>query len=154
MKLYEIEQTILDCIDAETGEVIDFDRLNRLALDRHIKIDNVLSWYKELNAEAAAIECEVKALKERQTQKINKSDSLKQWLSVALDGAKFESSRNVVAWRKSDEICITDERKIPDEYKTERLEVSISKSDIKRAIKNGCAVAGAELIYKNNIQIK
>ena len=154
MKLYEIDQAILDCIDDETGEVIDLERLNLLAIDRQTKIDNIISWYKELDADAAAIDHEVRALKERQNQKINKSDSLKQWLSAVLDGAKFESSRNFISWRKSDEVCIMDEKKIPDEYKNERLEVSINKADIKKAIKNGCVVEGAELIYKNNIQIK
>lgn len=154
MKLYEIEQAILDCIDGETGEIIDFDKLNQLTIDRHTKIDNIISWYKQLHAEATAIDNEIKTLKERQTQKSNKFESLKQWLVDILYGAKFESSRNCISWRKSDEVCITDENKIPDEYKTEKVEISISKSDIKKAIKDGIVVNGAELVYKNNIQIK
>jgi len=154
MKLYEIEQAILECIDEETGEVVDFEKLNQLAIDRQTKIDNIISWYKELNAEAAAIDHEMKILKERQIKKINRCDSLKQWLSAVLNGVEFESSRNFVGWRKSDEVWVIDEKKIPDEYKIEKFEVNISKNDIKRALKNGCVVAGAELIFKNNIQIK
>ena len=154
MKLYEIDQAILDCIDNDTGEVIDFDRLNQLAMDRRTKIDNIISWYKQLCAEAVAIENEIKSLKERQNRKINKSESLKQWLSVVLDGTIFESSRNMVTWRRSDEVYIIKEDKIPSEYKTEKTEVIISKADIKKAIKDGINIQGAELIYKNNIQIK
>ena len=154
MKLYEIEQEILNCINDETGEVVDFERLNQLAINRHTKIDNIISLYKQFAAEAAAIENEIKTLKERQNQKINKSESLKLWLSEILNGAKFESSRNCVTWRKSDEVNITDETKIPDEYRAERIEVVICKADIKKAIKDGIAVTGAELIYKSNIQIK
>ena len=154
MKFYEIEQAILDCIDSETGEIIDFERLNQLAIDRHIKIDNIISWYKALNAETVAIDYEMKSLKERQNHKINKSESLKQWLTDVLYGTRFESSRNCVTWRKSDEVCILDEAKIPLDYKTEKVEISVNKSDIKKAIKNGIAVNGAEVIYKNNIQIK
>jgi len=154
VKLYEIEQAILECIDDETGEIIDFERLNQLVLDRQTKIDNVICWYKQLNAEALAIENEVKMLKERQNQKINKSESLKHWLAMALNGAKFESSRNVVTWRKSDEVSITNETKIPVEYKVEKVEISISKAEIKKAIKDGIIVDGAELLYKNNIQIR
>ena len=154
MTLYEIEKEILDCVDYETGEVIDFDRLNQLAIDRQTKIDDVISWYKALTAEATAIDTEVKALKERQNQKITKSESLKLWLTTILNGSKFDSSRNFVSWRKSDEVHIMDETKIPDEYKSEKIEVSISKADIKRDIKNGINVVGAEIIYKNNIQIK
>jgi len=154
MKLYEIEQSILSCIDNETDEIINFDRLNQLKLEKYTKIDNVISWYKQLVAEAFAIGNEIKTLKERQSKKINKSESLKQWLSFVLDGNRFESSKNVINWRQSDELCIIDKEKIPNIYKTEKIEVSISKSDIKKAIKNGVDVAGAELIYKNNIQIK
>ena len=154
MKLYEIDQAILDCIDGETGEIIDFDKLNKLTIDRNTKIDNIISWYKQLTAETAAIDYEMKMLKERQTQKNNKSESLKQWLAHVLYGAKFESSRNLVTWRRSDEVCITNEMKIPIEYKTEKIEICINKTDIKKAIKNGTMIEGAELVYKNNIQIK
>ena len=154
MKLYEIEQAILDCIDDATGEIIDFERLNQLNIDRHTKIDNIISLYKALTADAIAIDSEIRALKERQNQKINKSESLKQWLSVILDGSRFESSRNYVSWRRSDEVNILNEVKIPAEYKTENVEISISKSDIKKDIKDGITVDGAELVFKNNIQIK
>ena len=154
MKLYEIEQAILECVDNETGEVIDFELLNQLVIDKHTKIDNIISWYKELHAESVAIDYEIKSLKERQNQKMNKSDSLKLWLTDVLNGTRFESSRNCISWRKSDEVHILDEMKIPNEYKTEKIEVCVSKSDIKKAIKDGIAVDGAEIIYKNNIQIK
>jgi hypothetical protein len=96
----------------------------------------------------------MRALKERQARKTSKSDSLKQWLSTILNGSKFESSRNFISWRQSDEVQVIDETKIPIEYKTEKTEVCICKNDIKKAIKAGAVVAGAELVYKNNIQIK
>jgi len=154
LKLYEIEQAILECIDDDTGEVIDIDRLNQLVMDRTTKIDNILSLYKQFIAETMAIDNEVKVLQKRQSQKLNKSESLKLWLSDILNGAKFESPRNFVSWRRSDEVYITDEAKIPAEYKTTKTEVCINKSDVKKAIKDGIAVDGAMLIYKNNIQIK
>ena len=154
MKLYEIDQAILDCIDDDTGEVIDTNRLDQLAMDRHIKIDNIISLYKQFTAEAVAIENELKSLIERQKRKINRSESLKLWLADILNGTKFESSRNIVTWRRSDEVNIINENKIPGEYRSEKVEVSISKADIKKALKDGITVDGAELIYKNNIQIK
>ena len=154
MKLYEIEQAILECVDDDTGEILDVERLNQLAMDRRTKIDNIISWYKQLTAEAMAIDNEVRTLQKRMNQKLNKSESLKLWLSDILNGAKFESSRNFVSWRRSDEVNITDEAKVPDEYKTEKTEVCINKSDVKKAIKDDTTVDGAELLYKNNIQIK
>lgn len=34
MKLYEIEQAIMDCIDMETGEIIDAEKLDQLQMER------------------------------------------------------------------------------------------------------------------------
>ena len=32
--LYEIDQAILDCVDLETGEILDSDRLDALQMER------------------------------------------------------------------------------------------------------------------------
>ena len=154
MTLYEIESAILECVDTETGEVVDFNRLNQLTLDKHIKIDNLACWYKQLNAESVAIDVEINALESRKKAKKNKAENLKHYLSDILGGLRFESPRNQISWRTSDEVCILDADKIPSEYKSEKIEVTISKCDIKKAIKAGGIVSGAELLYKNNIQIK
>ena len=154
MKLYEIEQAILECIDDETGEIIDFTQLNQLVMDRQTKIDNIACWYKQLAAEIVAIEHEIQALSNRRDSKRNKAENLKRYLSDILYGANFESARNRITWRRSDEVNIIDETKIPVEYKTEKIEIIVSKAEIKKAIKDGIVVDGAELIIKNNIQIK
>jgi len=154
MNLYDINRAITECVDAETGEVIDFERLEQLALDRQTKVDNLACWFKELNAEAAAIDFEMKKLAERREAKKNKADSVKIYLSEILAGAKFETARNRITWLPSDEVHILDAALIPGAYKKEVTDVKISKTDIKAAIKAGVDVDGAELIYKNNIQIK
>ena len=41
MKLYEIDEAIMACIDAETGEIIDADKLDKLTMERDAKIENV-----------------------------------------------------------------------------------------------------------------
>ena len=51
MKLYEIDEQILNCIDAETGEIIDADMLNALQMERDAKIEGVALWIKDLKAE-------------------------------------------------------------------------------------------------------
>jgi len=154
MNLYEIDQAILNCIDTETGEVIDFDMISRLVLDKEKKVDNLACWYKTLNAEATAIDFEIKALQARKKAKEGKIDDLKKYLTDVLDGAKFETARNRITWLPSDEVNVVDADLIPDAYKKEVVEVKINKVDIKKAIKAGIVVDGASLTYKNNIQIK
>jgi len=155
MTLYEIEKAIVNCVDTDTGEIIDFQRLEQLSLDKQIKIDGIACWYKELNSEATAIDAEINVLEERKKAKRNKAENLKKYLSDILDGStRFESCRNLITWRKSDEVYIIDDALIPNEYKKTIIETKISKVDIKAAIKAGTIVDGADLIYKNNIQIK
>ena len=54
MKLYEINEQIMACIDSETGEVIDPEKLNDLQIAKDEKIENLALWYKDLLAEANA----------------------------------------------------------------------------------------------------
>ena len=80
MTLYEIDEQITACIDAETGEVIDLERLAALVMEREAKLENVALWVKDLTAEAKAIREEEKALAERRRSAENKAESLKKWL--------------------------------------------------------------------------
>ena len=93
MTIYEINEGILNCIDPETGEIIDIDKLNELELERDAKIENVACWIKELKAEAEAIKAEKLALAERQRVAENKAESLKKWLAYALQGEKFKTAK-------------------------------------------------------------
>lgn len=64
MRLYEIDQAILECIDPETGEV-DAERIAELQLARDEKIEQLLLWKKDLDADAVAIANEIRSLTER-----------------------------------------------------------------------------------------
>lgn len=154
MKLYEIEQAILDCIDYETGEIIDVEAFDNLQIERRTKIDNIICLYKNSQAEAAAIKAEEQALAERRKAKENNAERIKQWLSRILNGEKFDMPRNAISWRKSESVNITDEYAIDDEYTEIVSTLKIDKTAIKNAIKKGIQVAGAEIITKNNIQIR
>lgn len=39
--LYEINQRILECVDPETGELIDPENLEALVMEKELKIENV-----------------------------------------------------------------------------------------------------------------
>lgn len=66
MKLYDIDKSISECVDAETGEVIDFEKLEALQMEREAKIDNIACWYKSLLSDAEGIKKEKEALAQRQ----------------------------------------------------------------------------------------
>ena len=159
MTIYEIDNEIMNCIDMETGEVIDTDKLNDLQMERDAKIENVALWIKELKAEAEAIKNEKQALAERQRVAENKAESLKNWLAYALNGEKFKTSKCSISYRNSESVEVTEEglealmRDHEDllTYKTPEP----NKKAIKDAIKNdGLTVAGVQLVQKTSTIIK
>ena len=77
MTIYEIDQAIMECVDLETGEIIDTEKLDKLQMERDAKLENVACWIKDLKAEAEALKNEKQALAERQKVAENKMESLK-----------------------------------------------------------------------------
>ena len=70
-----------------------------------------------------------------------------------LAGEKFETSRAVCSFRKSQKVEITDLDKIPDDYLRYKTPEP-DKTAIKAAIKDGISVEGAELIDSISMSIK
>lgn len=158
MTIYEINEQILNCIDLETGEIIDIDRLNDLQLERDTKIENVACWIKELKAEAEAIKAEKQTLAERQRVAENKAESLKKWLAYALDGQKFKTSKCSISYRKSESVEVTEEglNNLMQEH-NELLTYKApepNKKAIKDALKDGLSVEGVQLVQNTSTIIK
>lgn len=153
MRLYEIDNAIMECVDEETGEVVDIDRLNALEMERDAKIESVCLWKKDLEAEAKAIGEEIKRLQERKRADENKAESLKSWVGYALSGAKFKTPKVSVSYRKSTSTEFDgDVNTLPDKYCTIKREVS--KTALKEALDAGEVIEGARLVQKESVIIK
>lgn len=158
MTIYEIDEKILNCIDLETGEIIDIDKLNELQLEKDAKIENVACWIKELKAEAEAIKAEKLVLAERQKVAENKAESLKKWLAFALNGEKFKTAKCSVSFRRSESVEVTEEglealMKEHDELLTYKAPEP-NKKAIKDALKDGLSVEGVRLGCNTSVIIK
>ena len=158
MKLYEIDNAILECIDMETGEVIDAEKLDALNMERDAKIENVVLWIKDLKAEAEAIKAEKLALAERQKIAENKAESLKKWVAYALGGQKFSTAKCAVSFRNTESVEVTEEglealMKEHDELLTYKAPEP-NKKAIKDAIKDGLSVVGVQLVQNVSTIIK
>jgi hypothetical protein len=153
MNLYEIETAILGCIDTDTGEVIDTEKLEELSMERDVKVENICLWIKNLKAEVEALKAEKDAFAQRQKVAENKMNSLKQYISAYLEGTPFTSTRVSVSFRKSESLEISEEAIIPDDYMKIKAP-EVDKVALKAAIKNGNHFDGVEIVEKQNIQIK
>lgn len=152
--IYEINEQIMQCIDFETGEIIDAEKLDALQIEKDKKIENVACWIKNLIAEAQSIKAEEQSLAERRKAKENTVERLKQYLSNVLEATPFESARAKITFRRSTAVNITDESKLADAFKKSETVVKIDKKAIGEALKLGEIVDGAELVENQNIQIK
>ena len=151
--LWQIDREIMDCIDMDTGEVVDIERLSKLQMVRERKLEGVALCIKNLRADALAYKAEKEAFAERERQAKDKAERLSEWLTKALDGERIQTNRVAVTFRKSESVMV-DEEKCPEEYMNKKVTYSPDKTRIKAAIKAGKTVEGCELVLRNNIQIK
>ncbi|MBO5372143.1 MAG: siphovirus Gp157 family protein [Lachnospiraceae bacterium] len=153
MNLFEIDAEIMKCVDMETGEIIDTERLGQLQMDRDTKIENIACWIKNLASDAEALKAQKQVFADRQKIAENKAESLKQYLATALGGKKFSTDKVVVSFRKTSSVNVTDVSKLPEQY-LKHVEPTADKTAIKAAIKAGTVIDGAEIVEGQSISIK
>ena len=151
--LYEINAEIESCVDIETGEILDIEKLEKLQIAFDEKVENIALWVKNLNAEAEAINKEKDSLAVRQKVCENKALGLKNYLSSFLNGQKFKTARVSISYRKSESVEVTDVSALdPEYYKVVYPEAD--KTKVKDALKKGVILEGVSLVEKQNIQIR
>lgn len=151
--LYEINNSILECVDTETGEIIDEERLTNLMMAFDEKVENIGCWIKNLLSDAKAIKEEIDNLTARKRAYENKAESLKQYLFNALVGEKFKTSKLSISYRKSESVEVRDISAVSEEF-LKYAEPAVDKAAVKAAIKAGREIDGCVLVEKQNLQIK
>lgn len=168
MNLYEINQKLIDTIesqcDLETGEVLEgsdlSNAINEIEMEINEKIENIGLFCKTLEAEAKALDVEIKKLQARKKSKENKLDNLSNYLKGFLllhKIPKFETPRVVLKFRKSTTVEVLDQRKVPKEFirTTTKVDTSVDKTAVKAYLKEhkGETVDGVELVENQNLNI-
>jgi hypothetical protein len=160
--LYDINQDILDCVDLETGEILDTEKLDALQMEREAKLEGVALWVKDLKAEADAVKAEADKLNARKKALDNKIEGLKAWLLFALDGGKIKTARCNVYQTHSQRVSVEDEGKLvkflqtlndPEKFLRFK-EPELRKDEIKKALKEGTIIPGASLEETESVVIK
>lgn len=161
MTIYEIDARMAGLIDPETGELLDYEAFASLQMEREAKIENMALWYKDLTAEAKAIREEEKALAERRKSAENKAERLKGYLDEALAGESYKSAKVAVSYRRSKAVELADESAVINELESSGrgdciyyTAPRVNKVALARLLKDGGAVPGAELVERNNIQVR
>ena len=160
--IYEIDQDILNCVDQETGEILDADKLNALQMERDDKLEGVALWVKDLKAEADAVKAEADKLTARKKALDKKIDSLKEWLLIALDGGKLKTARCNMYPTHTQRVVIDDEKALIDMFMTSPFgekflrvkDPEIDKNALKDSMKQGYEYEYAHLEETESVVIK
>ena len=160
--LYDIDAAILACVDQETGEILDAEKLDALQMEREQKLEGVALWIKDLKAEAEAVKAEADRLTARKKAVENKIDGLKQWLLFALKGEKLKTPRCNVYQTHNQKLNVPDEpglisflQTLEEPEKFLRFkDPELKNDDIKKALKEGTIIPGAVLEETEGLVIK
>lgn len=158
MNLYEINSKIYECIDHETGEIINDELLTKLEILKDEKIENICLYIKNLEAENLALKNEIDFFTERKKKNENKIKRLSEYVNNILNGENFKTSKVVVNYRKSKSVE-TNESFINWALENEPhlliyKEPTPNKTEIKRLLENGVDLKHAKIVEKNNMKIK
>lgn len=162
MKLFEIIKEIANCIkrvetedyvNVETGEIIDTEALDALALERDVKIENIGKWILNLKAEEKALAEQEKRFKERKDAAKRKRESLEKYIAFILDGKGWKSTACEFKFRTSEAVVYTgDIKDVPSEYLRYK-EPEIDKTKVKKALKAGETINGFALEKRQNLSV-
>lgn len=158
--LFEITQEVIELASLlEEGDLTP-ELEAQLAITREeldSKAENYVKVIRQVEGDISVIDAEIKrlqAIKEGKGKVVNR---MKEALSTAMTVFKvdkIETSLMKLSFRKSESVEILDENLIPEQYKISRVVINPDKILIKKLIKSGESVPGAEVVEKLNLQIK
>lgn len=162
MTLYEIDeeiQELLSEVDPETGELItDYAALDALLMEREAKIENIVLFIKNLSSDVRELKAEESALAERRKKAEKKVERLREYVSHALGGEKFQTPRCCVSFRKSTALELgegfTEWAKEHADTLLRYKEPEPDKAAIKAALAEGALIPDAKLVQNTTMTIK
>jgi hypothetical protein len=166
MNLFEIDKGLLEYLDKglelcvnEDGEV-DEEKLSKyleiLPEEREHKLEAYGLVIKQKVAEMNALASEISNLTARLKAKDKQVERLKKAVTTsmtAFNEKEFETARVCFKFRKSESVEV-DIEKLDKSFIKEVVDYKADKTAIKQAIKNGETITGAELVVKQNLQVK
>lgn len=162
MTLYEIDeeiQELLSEVDPETGELItDYAALDALLMEREAKIENIVLFIKNLSSDVRELKAEEAALAERRKKAEKKAERLREYVSHALGGERFQTPRCCVSFRKSTALELgegfTEWAKEHANTLLRYKEPEPDKTAIQAALAGGAEIPNAKLVQNTTMTIK
>jgi hypothetical protein len=161
MNLYEtnaLEKHIEQIAAENEGEISD-EQLQQLveAQTKSVQqIEGLCKYVRNIGLFSETCDAEINRIKSLRERADKRIDGIKKYLTPYISAhGKVEAGTFTLSIRKSEAVKIINETMVELEYQDE-IPVSwkMNKDKIKKAIKAGIVVAGAELEVRENLQIK
>lgn len=163
LSLYDIKSDFIELFEKAQNEELtkeEFEKQgNLLALELKNKSTNIIGYLRDQELTSEALKNEIERLNVMKKLIDSKSDKLKEkvketMLDLGLEKIQTELGTLSIA-KNPASVEIFDETLISDEYKKEKVTVSIDKTSIKNALKSGKTVQGARLVEdKTSLRIR
>lgn len=165
MTLYEQDPRVAEImamVDPDTGEWLGEEAFLSLHMEEEKKTESLILEYKNLNALAASIREEIKALSSRAAFLANQAENKRKYIAFRLNGEKFETARCSIRYRASESVTWDDITQVIDwaersghgdclSYKPPE----VLKTRLKEFIKEGVKIPGGVRIEKKrNMVVK
>lgn len=152
-------QLIVNELIANGGELTDElqDQLQITESQMKQKASGYAQVIRAMKYDNDVVDAEIKRLQAIKKVRKNTTERLQNALSDAMQQFEMdviETPTTKISFRSSQSVEITDENAIDKQFKTQIITTKIDKMEIKKAIKGGATVDGAELITNKNLQIK
>lgn len=169
MKLYQINQQILDVLDTDTGEVLDIEAFEQLQIDKKEKVHSTAKYILHLDNKKQAIDNEIERLKELKNIANKKQEDLTKYLkrSMEIDNVtKYDFDTIKLSIRKNPPSLKFDDgiEESLEEYEVVECakgtlkmlmsDLSNKKADIKKRLSEGEIIEGARLEQATRLDIK
>lgn len=159
MNLYEMTEAAKQLYDMFTAGDIPEEAVNDTleAMGVDGKLEDYCHVIGQLNADMTMYKNEIERLKAKQESAQKGVDRMKAALTGYMQATgkdKAKAGTYNLSFRKSEAVVIRDELALPVEYVKAKTTTVPDKTAIKKAIKNGMEVPGAELQVNQNLQIK
>ena len=150
---YEINQDILDCVDQDTGEILDEDKLRGLQMAKGEKIASMARWVKDLRVESEALKDEIAKLTARKKSAENKQERLKAIIMDELGGKKFKDETVSIYYGASQSVSIDDNTKVPVQY-LKYTDPQVDRKGLLHDLKLGVELDGIHIVESRHLVIR
>ena len=154
--MYNLQQLILDGADEE--ELKGY--MDTISLERDVKLEGYAMVIKNLESDNAGIKAEEERLAKRRKYSENAIARMKERMAETLEtvepdakGVKrLKTEKFTFSFRKSTSVQIENDAVIPPQFI--KVEKTISRSDLAKALKAGEQIEGAQLVENQSLSIR